>query len=841
MAIFEDIRRNVVTTYKAEVGQQVAGLDRIAQKTKAAGAATSEFGKVAAEALKKHNAAIERTHKLHDELTRKNQPLVKSFAALAEAIKREHDMLDNIRGPAQRYAQDLQTLQSLMRSGKISAAEYTDQLGRMRAELGKSQAKPGESFGGKLGGALGSFRGAAAVAGVAVGASQILELTGEFQNLQNRLRFLTGGDLPKTNALFAEMQRLARDTRAELSTTTEGFVKISLATKSLGLTQTETIKFTERLNKAIALSGASTTNAQAAMLQLSQGLSAGALRGEEFNSVLENAPVIIQTIAQQLGVTTGQLRQMAFDGKLTSQVVIDAFTRAGASIDKDFANTIPTVQQSMSQLKNEFIVSVGEIDKATGASKVFGEALVAIGDAARQTTSIIKEIDAELNNLGGNGSLKDILSGSIFKKAESLGIKEVLFEGLIQKTQKLFGVTEEATQAQDDFAKSHGAVVLALMQGEQATKAAYDAQAELSLRWTIGAAAAEKFRIAVDGANRAVAVDPKWIAAAKEMPDLGKAIESQLIKVNRQWAFGSERTTKHKEKLDLLGETLKSLNKPWQDAAERAVALNTLHETGALDAERYRTEMGKVRDILLEYGKIKVASQAGPIEVIDFTQGISTLEVYNDTAERAAQLTERLYASFEKRRQASFLEKSFGKIEEFNAYETAFGTLNSAVQSSMSAWIDGSVSLGDAIKKGIGTALASLASSMAVEALKHGAYAIGSLAFYDYTGAARHGAAAAAFGAGAAAAAAAARELGTSANASSASASSATGTSASSGASGGGGGGDSTGNGAGATGERGRDVIYVYGDPFANDSPRQRMLTAEKQVRKVLSSYGENS
>lgn len=173
-----------------------------------------------------------------------------------------------------------------------------------------------------------------------------------------------------------------------------------------------------------------------------------------------------------------------------------------------------------------------------------------------------------------------------------------------------------------------------------------------------------------------------------------------------------------------------------------------------------------------------------------------------------------------------FLESTFGPIEEFNAYATAFGTLNTAVQSSMQAWISGSMSLGLAIKKGIADALGSLASQLAVESLKHGAYALGSLAFHDYAGAAKHGMAAGAFGVGAAAAAAAAKKLGGSVAAAQASAAGGSaGASAGGSATGSGGASSSTGGGSGETPTSVQNVFI--GDFFNGDERRRRQLIEE--------------
>lgn len=180
------------------------------------------------------------------------------------------------------------------------------------------------------------------------------------------------------------------------------------------------------------------------------------------------------------------------------------------------------------------------------------------------------------------------------------------------------------------------------------------------------------------------------------------------------------------------------------------------------------------------------------------------------------------------RRNQTQLEKMFGPLESFDAYKQAFDTLSGASTAALSAWIDGSASAGEAFKKFVSEALKGLASQMLVESLKHAAYALGSLAFGDLGGAAKHGAAAAAFGAGAGIAAVAARELGGGASAHG----------AGSGAAGYSSGGGVAPSGGPQSYAGGQQVTIVYGDSMADDSPRARDLKARRIVDRALGATG---
>ncbi len=178
------------------------------------------------------------------------------------------------------------------------------------------------------------------------------------------------------------------------------------------------------------------------------------------------------------------------------------------------------------------------------------------------------------------------------------------------------------------------------------------------------------------------------------------------------------------------------------------------------------------------------------------------------------------FAASQSRRTQSFLEQTLGPIDEFNVYAEAFNMLGGAVSSALNAWVTGSMSAGEAFKKFISEALAGLSSQMAIEALKHAAYAIGSAAFGDVKGAATHSAAAVAFGAGAAAAAVAAKALGGGGSAAP------TGAGAGASASGGGA------AGGGSSGQPTQTVTnyIIVGDSWSEDSPRVRQQNAERVV-----------
>ena len=151
-----------------------------------------------------------------------------------------------------------------------------------------------------------------------------------------------------TNMIYAAAQR----SRASYTGMADMVGKLgNLAGNAFNSSQ-ELVAFAEQLNKQIALSGASAASADAAILQLTQGLSSGALRGEELNSVLEQTPMVAKTIADYLGMTTGEMRELASEGGLTAEVVKNALLSAADETNAKFAQLPMTFGQTMNQLKN---------------------------------------------------------------------------------------------------------------------------------------------------------------------------------------------------------------------------------------------------------------------------------------------------------------------------------------------------------------------------------------------------------------------------------------------------------------------------------------------------------
>jgi tape measure domain-containing protein len=208
---------------------------------------------------------------------------------------------------------------------------------------------------------------------------ELVRLADTYTNLQNRLRLVTS-DTANLARVTDELFSISNRTRSSYESTAELYARVALSAKDLGRSQQELLQFTESLNQAVILSGASATEAEAGIIQLSQGLASGALQGDELRSVLEQLPAVADVIAQQLGVTRGELRQMGQEGKITADIVLDAFKNAREELEGKFATTIPTIGQSFTVLRNKAMELWGEFVTGNGIAQGLAQTILLLAN-----------------------------------------------------------------------------------------------------------------------------------------------------------------------------------------------------------------------------------------------------------------------------------------------------------------------------------------------------------------------------------------------------------------------------------------------------------------------------
>ncbi|HAM67306.1 MAG TPA: phage tail tape measure protein [Acinetobacter nosocomialis] len=210
-----------------------------------------------------------------------------------------------------------------------------------------------------------------------------------YTGLQNRLKLVTNNQV-ELNKATEDTFRIAQKTYSTWNSVLQVYQRFSDNAKTLNLTMDDTARLTETVSKAVAISGASAEAADAALVQFGQALASGTLRGEELNSVMEQTPALAKAIAQGMGITVGELRSVAAEGKITSQEIVKALRNVEKDVDALFAKTDITIGQSLTLLNNEITKFVGESGKGSGAAQALSGSIQTLaGNLDTLTTAMM--------------------------------------------------------------------------------------------------------------------------------------------------------------------------------------------------------------------------------------------------------------------------------------------------------------------------------------------------------------------------------------------------------------------------------------------------------------------
>ena len=226
-----------------------------------------------------------------------------------------------------------------------------------------------------------------------------IRVSDEMASIQGRVNLVTNS-VDEYKGAMSELYGISQETGTSLSDNANLFANLSLALKSTGRSASYATKFTRFLGQTIKLSGSSAAETSSVITQLTQALGSGVLRGEEFNSLMENGRVAALALGDGLGVTTGKLRQMANAGLLTTEVVLGAFDTQFESINTKFQSLPVTIERSVAQVKNSFALYISESE---GMSK-------ATSEIKHHFTNLANLMPSVLNTLGDFGGVVTALA-----------------------------------------------------------------------------------------------------------------------------------------------------------------------------------------------------------------------------------------------------------------------------------------------------------------------------------------------------------------------------------------------------------------------------------------------
>ncbi|HIE9140977.1 TPA: tape measure protein [Klebsiella quasipneumoniae subsp. quasipneumoniae] len=191
---------------------------------------------------------------------------------------------------------------------------------------------------------------------------------------------------------------ITQQTRSSLDATASLYARLERATRQYGTSAGDLAKLTTIINQGFVVSGATAQEAENAIIQLSQGLASGALRGEEFNSVNEQGNRLIVALADSMGVSIGQMRNMAAQGKLTTDVVVNGLLSQGTVIGAEFANTTTTISQALQVAGNNITKFFGENSTVKTGAAIFSDAVVTISENIGGLSALLTGVAAILGS-----------------------------------------------------------------------------------------------------------------------------------------------------------------------------------------------------------------------------------------------------------------------------------------------------------------------------------------------------------------------------------------------------------------------------------------------------------
>ncbi|MDS7931833.1 tape measure protein [Acinetobacter sp. V102_4] len=525
--------------------------------------------------------------------------------------------------------------------------KFAQEIKATTNELDK-QDKAANTFGTSIKALAGYMAGLATV-NAAIG--QIDAYTG----LQNRLKLVTK-DQMELNKATEDTFRIAQNTYSAWDSVLQVYQRFSDNAKTLNLTMDDTARLTETVSKAVAISGASASAADAALVQFGQALASGTLRGEELNSVMEQTPALAKAIAQGMGITVGELRSVAAEGKITSQEIVKALRNVESDVDALFGRTDITISQSLTLLNNEITKFVGEASQGSGVAQVLSGSIKVLAENLESisyvailggTALLTKAIATQVSALNTKvGSLVADNAASQLQKQKAI---ESAKAALAEAEAHLVNVraTNAETQAKFGASAASARYVLAANNVEKATKAVTLAQGKsasmaglLSGAWGLigGPIGAITLGVTALAATYMYFSSKSAEATAKlkEQAEAAKLTKEEIKALNDE---------QRKEKLGDLAATIEDQNKALE-RQELAVG------SALINIQNYAVGNAKVAEIsnkarlgTISYTEAieQLKNQKIPSDLMDAL--LKQVNAYDEAAETAAK-TKQTYSLF---------------------------------------------------------------------------------------------------------------------------------------------------------------------------------------------------
>lgn len=300
---------------------------------------------------------------------------------------------------------------------------------------------------------------------------------------------------------------ITQQTRGSLDATASLYTRLERATRQYGTSADDLAKLTTIINQGFVVSGATAQEAENAIIQLSQGLASGALRGEEFNSVNEQGNRIIVALADSLGVSATQMRQLAAEGKLTTDVVVNGLLSQGVAIGNEFAKTTTTINQALQIAGNNITKFFGENSTVKTGVAIFNDAVISVSENIGALSAVLTATAAVIGS-------RYVGALTLATQAKLSGVAATIK----QQTAEYNAAKAAIASAEAEIRNSQAIIASEQAKARQlATQAAINKQYGLAVSYQSEYAAIQKNIVAADSAATAA---KERLAAATQQASL---------------------------------------------------------------------------------------------------------------------------------------------------------------------------------------------------------------------------------------------------------------------------------------------------------------------------------
>lgn len=278
------------------------------------------------------------------------------------------------------YEVDMDTARLLQGRRDIDAAlnGINGSMGRLEVGINRTERSLSS-----IEGTMSSLTGVAKALIAALSVQQVGAYAQAWQDLSNKLANAVRDSVPPFETLADVTERvfdISQKTRSGLDATATLYARLERSTRSYGVTVEDITRLTTIINQGFVVSGATAEEASNAIIQLAQGLASGALRGDEFNSVNEQGNRLMIALADSMNVSIGALRNMAAEGKLTTEVIVNGLLSQGDKIGQEFAKTTATISQSLEIANNNITKFFGENATVKAGVKIFSDSVISLSE-----------------------------------------------------------------------------------------------------------------------------------------------------------------------------------------------------------------------------------------------------------------------------------------------------------------------------------------------------------------------------------------------------------------------------------------------------------------------------